>query len=158
MQIRYEITPGDHLELLNIRMGLKARMGRFLLCVAGVCVGLIGYKALGSSTIIVIVTFATLAIMQILLPFISHRRIYYQNPSLFSARTVTIDDEGLRSESESGNTEVKWTSFVKFIEGTNIFLLYRSKDAIGIIPKRVFSNQEQLAEFNRLLASKIPKA
>jgi len=101
--------------------------------------------------------FAGLTIAQVFMPYLVHRRIYRQNPQLFEMRTLTFSDEGLKSEKATGNIESKWSSFKKFKETKNLFLTYQSKDMVGMVPKRAFSNPEDIAQFRNLLASKLPR-
>jgi len=99
--------------------------------------------------------FAGFIVLQIFLPFIIHRRVYFQNPRLFGMRTVTFDDEGLKSDSDIAHVEIKWSNFEKFKETNNLFVTYQTRDVVGIVPKRAFPSQEAVAQFRNLLASKI---
>jgi YcxB-like protein len=76
-------------------------------------------------------------------------------PRLYGLRTVTFDDDGLKSDSEIAHVEIKWNSFEKFRETKNLFLTYQTRDVVGIVPKRAFPSQEAIAQFRNLLASKI---
>ena len=156
VQVRYEITPSNHLEMLKVRFGLTARLTKILIGIAGIFLGMFGYHFFGHTWIVVIAVFVTLTVTQAFMPFIIHRRIYHRNPRLFEMRTVTFSDEGLRSEKETGNVEAKWSSFEKFIETKNLFLTYQTKDVVGIVPKRAFPNPEAVTRFRNLLTSKVP--
>lgn len=70
-------------------------------------------------------------------------------------RTVTIGNEGIRSESEVSTIETKWNSFEKFRETPNLFVIHQTKDVAGIVPKRAFASQEEMAQFRNLIASKV---
>ena len=158
MQLRYEITPSDHLEMLKARFGLGNRLGKSLISIAGILLGLFAYRFFGGPWIVVVAMFATLTVIQIFKPYIVHWRIYHRNLRLFEVRTVTFSDEGLRSEkATTGTVEVKWGSFEKFKETKNLFLTYQTKDVIGMVPKRAFSNLEEVGRFRNLLASKLPR-
>ncbi len=157
MQIRYEITPSDHLEMLKVRFGLGARLGKILFCIAGIFLGVFGYHFFGDTWSVVIAVFAALTVTQIFMPYIIHRRIYHRNPKLFEMRAVNITDEGVKSEKATGNIEAKWSSFEKFKETKNLFLTYQSKDVVGMVPKRAFSSPEDIAQFRNFLASKLPR-
>jgi hypothetical protein len=158
VQLRYEITPSDHLEMLRVRFGLGARLGRILVCIAGLFLAMLGYHFFGDTWIVVIAVFASLTIVQVLMPYIVHGRVYRRNPRLFEMRTVTFSDEGLKSErATTGTVEAKWSGFEKFKETRNLFLTYQTKDVIGIVPKRAFSNPEDIAQFRNLLASKLSR-
>jgi hypothetical protein len=102
--------------------------------------------------------FGGFIIAELFLPNFAHHRIYYRNPSLFEERTLTVTDDGIRSEKKSGNIEAKWTGFERYKETENLFLMYQSKDVIGIVPKRAFPNPEAVTQFRNLLAAKIFQA
>jgi len=89
------------------------------------------------------------------MPYIIHRKIYSRNPRLYGKRTVIFDDEGLTSDSDIAHVEIKWSSFEKFKETKNLFLIYQTKDVAGITPKRAFPNPEAVEQFRNLLASKV---
>ncbi len=99
--------------------------------------------------------FGMLLVTYIALPQIIHRIVYSRNRRLFGIRTVTIDSGGIRSESEVATIETKWSSFEKFRETPNLFVIYQTKDVAGIVPKRAFTRQEEIAEFRSLIASKV---
>jgi hypothetical protein len=143
--------------MLKVRFGLGARLGRILICIAGIFLGAFGYHFFGDTWIVVIAVFAALTLTQIFMPYIIHRRIYHRNPQLFEMRTVTFTDEGVKSEKATGNIEAKWSSFENFKETKNLFLTYQSKDVVGMVPKRAFLNPEDIAQFRKFLASKLPR-
>jgi hypothetical protein len=60
--VRYEITPSDHLEALKVRFGFSARLGKILIGIAGIGLGLFGYHFFGHTWNVVVVVFATLTI------------------------------------------------------------------------------------------------
>ena len=154
MQIRYEITPSDHLEMVIAR---RSRRGfKTFLSLIGLSLAVISfwYIDLAFSTFLVLV-FAALSLIEIFLPSIIHRRIYRRNRRLFSERTVTFDDEGVKSISDIGQVEKNWRSFEKFRETRNLFLLFQTQDCVGIVPKRAFQTQADVAQFSTLLTSKI---
>jgi hypothetical protein len=124
--------------------------------VAGILLGVFGYHFLAHAWIVVVAVFASLTTVQLFMPYIIHRKIYRRNPRLFEMRTVTFSDEGVKSEKvTTGNVEAKWRSFEKFKETKNLFLTYQTKDVVGIVPKRAFSNLDDIRQFRNLLASKL---
>jgi len=157
MQVRYDITPSEHLEMVRaVRVNSARRVAR-------VCLGLLGFflailsihyvdAALGIVTAAIFAMFTT---TPFLLPFIIHRRISRRNLRLFSVRTVTFDDHGVTSDSEMGRVERRWSAFESYRETKNLFLTFQTKDSVGIVPKRAFPEPEMIAEFRALLASKI---
>ncbi len=158
LQIRYEITPSDHLEMLRVRFGLGARLGKILIGIAGILLGMLGYRFFGHTWNVVVALFVGLTTAQLFMPYIIHRRIYRRNLRLFEMRTVTFSDEGVKSEkATTGSVEAKWSSFEKFKETKNLFLTYQTKDVVSIVPKRAFSNLDDIGQFRNLLASKLPR-
>jgi hypothetical protein len=122
-------------------------------------VGVLAYGSIEHSWGVVFISlFGTYIVLQLFMPNIIHRRVYYRNPRLFGMKTVTFDDDGLKSDSELRRVEIKWSSFEKFVETKNLFLTFQTRDAVGIIPKRAFPNPEAIAQFRDFLASKIRRA
>ena len=159
MQLQYEITPAEHLEMIkNVKSRGASRLIRICLYGVGVFIGVVTYQYLGQVFgAFFISLFATLIILQIIMPYIIHRRLYSRNPRLYGKRTVIFDDEGLTSDSDIAHVEIKWSSFERFEETKNLFLIYQTKDVAGITPKRAFPNPEAVEQFRNLLASKVPR-
>jgi len=157
VQLQYDITPAEHFEMVkNVRIRTAGRLVRICLYGVGVLIGVVSYQYLGQLFgVFLISLFTTLIILQIIMPYIIHRRIYSRNPRLYGRRTVIFDDEGLTSDSDVAHVEIKWSSFEKFKETKNLFLIYQTKDVAGITPKRAFPNPEAVEEFRNLLASKV---
>ena len=156
-QLRYEITPAEHLEMVKVvRSSLAGRLIRIYLAVIGLSLGIVSYLYFDRSLgLLMILLFIVFIILQVFLPYIIHRRVYYRNPRFFGMRTVTFDDEELKSDSEIAHVEKKWSSFEKFKETNNLFLTYQTKDVVGIVPKRAFATQDDVAQFRNLLTSKM---
>ncbi|HXX19069.1 MAG TPA: YcxB family protein [Candidatus Acidoferrum sp.] len=156
MQIRYEITPADYLEMLKARRRIAARLPLLLLDGVGLVLGIVATYLLGPMWILVAAVFLVGMVTQLFMPHLIYWRVYSRNRRLFESRIVTFTDEGIESEKESGRTEVRWSSFERFKETKNLFLTFQTKDVAGIVPKRAFPNPEAIAEFRKLLASKLP--
>ena len=132
------------------------RLVRICLDGVGVLLGFATYQYIEPVIGVFFITlFSALIILQIIMPYIIHRRIYSRNPRLYGKRTVIFDDEGLTSDSEIAHVEIKWGSFEKFKETKNLFLIYQTKDLAGITPKRAFPSSEAVEQFRNLLASKV---
>ena len=157
VQLSYEITPADHLEMVKVvHTSLVSRLVKICLGVVGLSLGVLGYRYFDHSwSVVLISVFAAFIILQIFLPYLIHRRVYYRNPRLNGMRTVTFDDDGLKSDGETGHVERKWNTFEKFTETDNLFLTYLTRDVVGIVPKRAFPSQEAVAQFRDFLASKL---
>jgi YcxB-like protein len=159
VQLQYEITPAEHLEMVKtVRIRPAVRLVRICLYGIGLLLGVAIYKYLGQVIgVFFISLFATLIILQIMMPYIVHWRIYSRNPRLYGRRTVVFDNEGLTSDSEIAHVKIKWSSFEKFRETKNLFLIYQTKDVAGITPKRAFPSPEAVEQFRELLASKVAR-
>ena len=83
--------------MLKVRFGLRARFWSILIGLSGIFLGAVGYRYFGDTWVLVIVVFVSLTAVQVLLPYIIQRRIYHRNPQLFEMRTVTFNDEGVKS-------------------------------------------------------------
>ncbi len=160
VQLQYEITPAEHLEMVKtVRIRPARRLVRICLYGVGVLLGVALYQYLEPVIgVFFISLFAALIILQLIMPYIVHRRIYSRNPRLYGKRTVTFDNDGLTSDSDIAHVEIKWSSFEKFRETKNLFLIYQTKDVAGITPKRAFPSLEAVEQFRELLASKVPRA
>ena len=157
LQLRYEITPAEHLEMVKVvRSSLAGQFIRTFLGIIGIGLGIASYRYFDRSLgWLMISIFITFIILPVFLPYIVHRRVYYRNPRIFGMRTVTFDDEGMKSDSEIAHVERKWSSFEKFKETNNLFLTYQTKDVVGIVPKRAFATQDDVTQFRDLLTSRM---
>jgi hypothetical protein len=157
VQLQYEITPAEHLEMVRtVRIRPARQLVRICLYGVGVILGVAIYQYFGDLIgVFFISIFGTLIILQLVTPYIIHRRIYSRNPRLYGKRTVIFDNEGLTSDSDIAHVEIKWSSFEKFRETKNLFLIYQTRDVVGITPKRAFPNPEAIEQFRTLLASKV---
>lgn len=160
VQLQYEITPADHLEMVKVvRCTRKTQVIRIGLDVVGLLLGFAVYGYFNLVWGVFLITFfGVLAVLQIFMPFLIHRRIYNRNPRLFGMKTVTFDDDGIKSDGAMGRVERGWNAFEKFSETNNLFITYLTRDVVGIVPKRAFSSPEAVAQFRDLLASKIRRA
>lgn len=96
-----------------------------------------------------------LGLILFLVPSLVFRRIYRRNSRIFGHRTVSISDTGIVSDHPLGHSETTWNMFERFRETKNLFLLYQSADLTSPMPKRVFANPAELAQFRVLLTSKV---
>jgi len=160
VQLQYEITPAEHLEMVKtVRIRPVRQLVRICLYGVGVILGVAIYQYLEHVIgVFFISLFAALIILQLIMPYIIHRRVYSRNPRLYGKRTEIFDNEGLTSDSDIAHVEIKWSSFEKFRETKNLFLIYQTKDVAGITPKRAFPGPEAVEQFRNLLVSKVPRA
>jgi hypothetical protein len=158
MEIRYDITAADHLEMVKaVHAKLGPRLLKIAICGATILFVFLAFPNSDSGfKIISAAVLGSLAFVQLTIPYIIHRRVYFRNPRLFATRTVLLNEDGLVSDSDLAHTEIKWNLFEGFKETENLFLTFQGRHVVGIIPKRAFP-EEKLKEFRDLLRSKIPQ-
>jgi len=81
---------------------------------------------------------------------------YYKDTvRLHECLTVDLNENTIQFTSEDSKTKIKWEGLDYFIEADDVFNLYISKITYHIIPKRAFSNNEQLDRFRNIVIEKI---
>jgi hypothetical protein len=70
------------------------------------------------------------------------RNQYRSDPSYRDDFTVDISEEGIQFVTVSVDVQMKWSSFVRYLESDKIFKLYHSAVIFNIIPKRAFAPGE----------------
>jgi hypothetical protein len=78
-----------------------------------------------------------------------------KEPSLAGEVTMTISDDCLAGKNRSIDSRCEWPMFTKYIERSDTFVLRAGKKHTMVIPKNAFEDQDDLARFRELLASKI---
>lgn len=79
---------------------------------------------------------------------------FSNQPSAQSERVLDVGSTGVNWQWDGGSATIDWKNMVRFVEGSNLFLLYSSPSCFNIIPKRALST-EQTVELRGLLASHI---
>lgn len=79
---------------------------------------------------------------------------FRKQPAVQSARSVKVDDAGLRSSWDGGSAESAWKNYIGIFESKNEILLYTSPACFNILPKRALT-PEQLEEFRTLAKENI---
>ncbi len=69
-----------------------------------------------------------------------------------------FSDGGIDCSTGVSQSKLDWNLWIKYGESREFFLLYPSRQAAQIIPKRAFSSESELAAFRELLQKKLPKA
>ena len=160
VQLEYEITLPELLQLSWFRRRSSISwIFAIVACATAVSLGVLLYvpadpwpsRLAGGSS-------AFFLLILLVVPSLNCRLVYRRNRRLFATRKVTISEEGIVADSQLGHAETNWESYVKFRKTKNLFLLYQSKDIVGILPKRVFTNQEDLEKVRALIASKVRRA
>ncbi|MEM9543927.1 MAG: YcxB family protein [Cyanobacteria bacterium P01_E01_bin.42] len=78
-----------------------------------------------------------------------------QNKALHQPMTIEATGESFSLEGEGFDATIRCNLFKKFIETNNLFIIYEGDNAFRIIPKRAFTNNEELAEFRIILHENI---
>lgn len=65
--------------------------------------------------------------------------------------SVTFSDEKVRTESCVGTSDLRWDAFKAYFDTKDFILLYINKHAFSIIPKKAFSNPDQLEFFMNMV-------
>jgi hypothetical protein len=68
---------------------------------------------------------------------------------------LTVSENGFVLTERGAQSEVAWSRFVRFRESETHFLLYKSADIYGIVPKRAFSAPADIDAFRALAAKAI---
>ena len=158
LRVHYQISLAEYVEMARLRHRSSLRwivgLGIGFL---GVAAGILYYFAVDhGSGIFMVATSSFFLALLLLIPTLVFRKEYRNNPKLFGLRTVVIGERGIVSDSPLGHIEATWDNFEKLRETENLFVLYQSRDVIGILPKRVFASQNELDRCRTLLAAKIP--
>jgi hypothetical protein len=77
------------------------------------------------------------------------------HPNFSQRQVVHVNDDGLHAESETGQSERKWSAYTQYRETSNLFILYLGSRLFEVIPKRAFAIGEG-DEFRELLRRKLP--
>lgn len=75
---------------------------------------------------------------------------FRSSPALPAEQRVTIDDDGLKYESDFGSSLTKWSAFTSGIETNTDLVLYTSPKFSHFVPKRVFESQTDLDLFRSI--------
>ncbi len=86
-------------------------------------------------------------------PILAVRRM---NPAARDREQVfTFSDDGAEVLGAGGEAKFPWSAWVKYRETRNFFMLYPSKKAVHVLPKRALGSEQDLVDFRNLLKQKI---
>jgi hypothetical protein len=83
------------------------------------------------------------------------KRQFGTSGTLREARRTVISDEGLDSSSARSSGKLAWAVFYKVIETPESFLLFTSNTVFILLPKRIFSGEEQIHSLRALIAQNV---
>ncbi len=151
MQIQIQLTLKDYLQAYRAHMG----PGYFFFPVAGVLAMILGifYSWVKLPATYAIVSIPIGALVAVFFP-IALRRHFKSNKKLSRPFSVTFSGDGIETVSEYGDSRIKWSAFLHFVENNKVFLLYSQPNYFLVFPKRFFS-PELLNEFGQLVHSNL---
>lgn len=82
------------------------------------------------------------------------RKAMESNRLLRNTQYYTFDSVGIEVSSVSGNAFIRWSDLYKTYEDKKMFALYISMQEAYVIPKRCFTNSNDIEELSRLISSK----
>jgi hypothetical protein len=160
MQFTYSLSEAEFLEYFElVRPFRRARRRLRLLALFAAAISLIlayGFRPQMRLFFIFLAGFVLL--LSFLVAFVSGtvvKRTFRQNSILSAEKRVDFGPEKISSDTASQHVELKWSSFIKVGESTNVLVLFIAKNMGMAIPKRIFT-PDQLLEFRALLAQKVP--
>jgi YcxB-like protein len=74
------------------------------------------------------------------------RKSYREDKTLQHQAELSWDDEGFRSQSESGQMLLRWSALIGYRENNEFILLYLSRDRYVPIPLAQINNSAELAK------------
>jgi hypothetical protein len=83
------------------------------------------------------------------------RRLFRESKSLHEPYDVTWDERGTNLTATNWSTKTAWSDYLKYRDSKNYFLLYVNRACFHIIPKRAFSDDNSLEQFERAVRTNI---
>jgi len=157
VKIRFQCNLTDYREALHFH--LKRSIGYYALLVLG------SMSVLYGSFLAYKVDFRRGLMMQLLGIFwlawpvvvrpLWVRRDFRKHPNFSASQVMVLSDEGIQSTSDTPEEDAKWSSFTKFHETRNLFMLHLGARTFRVIPKRELPGQ-QLDQLRELLRRHLP--
>lgn len=87
------------------------------------------------------------------------KKIFFQQQELSLPFEIEFTGNGMNATNDIGNSNRPWTNFIKWKENEELLLLYHSDVLYNIIPKRIFTDPQQIEAIKSyLINNKIPVA
>ncbi|WP_027709752.1 YcxB family protein [Zooshikella ganghwensis] len=144
MKSQYRISSEEYIKagLLNGEMSSKSKKVHMVIDVSFVVVGLV-FIYLGNN--VLAVGFIGAAIGGNLLPFIIRRfytpwylkRHFHKYPAIQKPISISVLENGVKFESESGEGTIMWNEIHHWREGKDMVLIYLAPKIYYVVPKRV---------------------
>lgn len=94
-------------------------------------------------------------LMMIFVLYVNPKRVFKEELKFQDEYYIGFKDEGILFQTEHINSTIAWSHYSKVKENKNFFYLIYGKYMFTIIPKRTFSNNEEL--FRKLVEEKLEK-
>jgi hypothetical protein len=79
-----------------------------------------------------------------------------ENSHVLNETELDINDDGIIHSDNKSMVQQKWSSIIRYTVAKEYFYLYTNSMQAQIIPKRLFSTQKEIEEFDKFLTTKIP--
>lgn len=79
-----------------------------------------------------------------------------ENKHILNETDLEITDDGIISSDKESQVQLKWGSITKYVVTKEYFYLYTNSVQAQVIPKKLFSSQQEINEFDKFLTEKIP--
>ena len=77
------------------------------------------------------------------------------NQKLLAERELELTDKQIIISNQELKSYEKWESITKYAVSKNHFFLYVNSESAHLIPKRFFSSQQEINEFDKFLSQKV---
>jgi hypothetical protein len=84
-----------------------------------------------------------------------YQRAWAGQPNEHVQKRWDVSDAGIVIDTGHSRSDLKWSTFRRYLEQPTLFMLYVSEFSFHMVPKRAFANDVQLAEFRDLLRQHI---
>jgi hypothetical protein len=89
-------------------------------------------------------------------PYWRARRFVASHKTFLDRRRLGFSDEGLTTSGPSDSGSIRWDAFYRSYETRHNFLLYISRVTFITVPKRCFTNAEEIRTFRSILQTSLP--
>lgn len=91
-------------------------------------------------------------------PYIAARVLFKNNANLKAPIHYSISDDLVTQEMATGRAELRWSTFVRVRETSDLFLMYVQKQLAHPIPKRAFTSAEEVSRFREIVHRQVQRA
>jgi hypothetical protein len=101
---------------------------------------------------------AFLAYLRFGAPYFAARAVFKTAPNLKAAIHYSISEDLIIQDMATGRAELRWPTFVRVRETSDLFLLYVQKQLAHPIPKRAFANVQEISAFRDIVRRQVQRA